>query len=1719
MKTKKKNVIRTMAAALAAVIAISPIVAHAKLRAWGTPIGDGTIHMTHNSKCAELYHSGNPEGTSNCNAKAVVKDGNWIPVYCVEKGKYLNDTDYVTASMYSNSDWNSTYGMTVRDAIGMIYVCGYNGHNGWGEVQAAIFDHDADDDTLMANSNYHKYVATQAVIWEVVTGNTYYSRNSSVQGAIDTLRSRISNYQNRETLAASSTGSISVYKSSSDAQSHANRETSVENGVGHFAYGYNSYYNPANFVEEINGKYITNKTSADFTTSTQREKITLGWTRVYGSSAEAGQSGEVIYTLDDNNADNLWGVVLWTPGNGNQLTISATASSQKVYAAFEFSFQREWYQASATLNTTKVDGQGNPSRGATFTVYNSNGTAFGTMSDTNNDGHYSISIPRSEFADEGNIYYDTDNNGNAITTPISRTYTVKETSPATEVYVNGAWKKATFAANDTTYTISISINRSTGKMTWSATGTNGGSAERSGITTTGAISFGTASQNGKTVNYQLVNANADFTIKKVDELGLEAKGATFGVYTDAACTKASSVTLTDPDGDGVFTSSQIAWGNRQKSSGTQSEVLYIKEKTAATQVKINGKWVDATCQLDTSVKTVRIVWNPADGSIYAELYDGAVTDFKSTTPKLTKSGGFDGTTSSVHADLTSAPWVNVPYVYAKGDVTIKKVDNLERQARGAEFTVYSDEACTKKVAVMTDKANDGNYSFDSIAFTKQLRNVKTEQKLTYYIKETKPATQILFNGEWISIDCKLDSAVQKITITWTPSNGNIKAVLSKDGEKDVTVNGAFDGATLTSSVHADFTGRPVVNPITSTGSMKIEKYDAETGERLTGAKFRVYNDVNSNAKYDDKDTVYLEELTDPDGDGIYLLEGMPLDKSYLVVETDAPEYYETDPNFYPFSLTPSMRNVTIDNVQWKVVEGVPGEFLNHNPIVGTTLVDKETEEHITIVRETITLIDTVEYNGLHIGESYVMTGTLYDKKTGETIKDKDGAPITSSVTFVPEETAGTVDVPFEINTEVARTMVIVAAEKVRHEESEKWVGIHFDLKDEGQTVYVPNLQTTLTDKSTNDHVAVDGDITLTDVVSYENLVPGLEYTVTGKLMDKRTGEVLKDKDGKEITSSVTFTPETRDGKIEVEFILNREIADDTVLVAFESLNYKEILIVSHEDIDDVDQTVYFPRIKTTLVGERTGAHVAPQAAEITLVDTVTYYNLLPGKTYTLTGTLMNKETEQPLLDNAGNPITSTVEFTPEKPQGHVDVVFTFDSSMLNGATIVAFEELEYEKIKVATHADIKDKDQTVKVPDIKTTLFDKDLAEDPEMREMTRNQTQVTLIDTVSYKNLVPNLEYTIIGTLMVKETGEALLDQDGNPITVQATFKPEESNGSVDVELVINTNGLENKHLVAFETLMFKEEVLVVHEDINDVNQTVRVPDIGTTLKDSYTNDHIAPIAETLKLVDTVSYKELVIGKTYTVTGTLIDKETGEPLLDKNGNEITATKEFTAETKDGSVEVTFTLDSSLLQKKTVVAFEKILYLGKEVATHADLEDQEQTVIFPEIGTTATVDGKKEFYPEEKVELVDTVSYENLIPGHVYELSGMVMKADGSAFAPAGLPLTSVIRFIPEAESGTVDVVFHFNASSLTKDDSLVVFEKLYLIEVTTDENGNASERSILLTVHEDLTDEGQTVTVKPWLPKTGEEDSTGNILIGLIAICVGGAIAFVVIKKKKNDD
>ena len=100
-------------------------------------------------------------------------------------------------------------------------------------------------------------------------------------------------------------------------------------------------------------------------------------------------------------------------------------------------------------------------------------------------------------------------------------------------------------------------------------------------------------------------------------------------------------------------------------------------------------------------------------------------------------------------------------------------------------------------------------------------------------------------------------------------------------------------------------------------------------------------------------------------------------------------------------------------------------------------------------------------------------------------------------------------------------------------------------------------------------------------------------------------------------------------------------------------------------------------------------------------------------------------------------------------------------------------------------------------------------------------------------------------------------------------------------------------------------------------------------------------------KVVDTVAYKGLVPGETYIAVGTLMDKGTGEPFLDKDGNGVTARTPFEPEAPSGTVEVTFEFGTEgLAEGDELVVFEKVLdSAGNVVAAHEDIDSAEQSVV------------------------------------------------------------------------------------------------------------------------------------------------------------------------------
>lgn len=243
---------------------------------------------------------------------------------------------------------------------------------------------------------------------------------------------------------------------------------------------------------------------------------------------------------------------------------------------------------------------------------------------------------------------------------------------------------------------------------------------------------------------------------------------------------------------------------------------------------------------------------------------------------------------------------------------------------------------------------------------------------------------------------------------------------------------------------------------------------------------------------------------------------------------------------------------------------------------------------------------------------------------------------------------------------------------------------------------IPELKTTATIDGKK-KVGATEVFTLEDVVEYKHLVSGKEYTVKGILMDKATGKELLI-DSKKITSEVSFTPDKPTGSVTVEFTFDaRYIKEDTDIVVYESLYSEDKELAVHSDIDDEGQTV---TVKIPKIGTKAsidGKKEFTANGDITIDDVVSYKNLTVGKEYTISGVLMDKATGKAFLVD-GKEVCSEVTFTPEAADGEVTVSFTFDGSVINKDTeIVVFETLYRDETKIAVHADIDDKDQTVTI--------------------------------------------------------------------------------------------------------------------------------------------------------------------------------------------------------------------------------------------------------------------------------------------------------------------------------------------------------------------------------------------------------------------------------------
>ncbi len=259
------------------------------------------------------------------------------------------------------------------------------------------------------------------------------------------------------------------------------------------------------------------------------------------------------------------------------------------------------------------------------------------------------------------------------------------------------------------------------------------------------------------------------------------------------------------------------------------------------------------------------------------------------------------------------------------------------------------------------------------------------------------------------------------------------------------------------------------------------------------------------------------------------------------------------------------------------------------------------------------------------------------------------------------------------------------------------------------------------------------------------------------------------------------------------------------------------------------------------------------------------------------------------------------------------------------------------------------------------------------------------------------------------------------------------------------------------------------------------------------------------------------------TIKGLKIDRETGENIAGALFGLFNAVKkEFTEKTailtSESNEDGIFTFDNVPYGEYIVRELKPAEgYLPNEENYQATVSEDEEVIEItvkndktPELGTTATIDGKKEFTVNGDITIDDVVSYKHLKAGKEYTVSGVLIdKSTGKPFLVDAKEVRSEVTFTPETADGEVTVSFTFDGSVITKETEIVVFETLY-------------REGTEIAVHADIEDENQTVTIhpqpEPEKPQTGDNSNLG-FYIGLASVAVGGLIAFLIIKFKKKDE
>ena len=743
------------------------------------------------------------------------------------------------------------------------------------------------------------------------------------------------------------------------------------------------------------------------------------------------------------------------------------------------------------------------------------------------------------------------------------------------------------------------------------------------------------------------------------------------------------------------------------------------------------------------------------------------------------------------------------------------------------------------------------------------------------------------------------------------------------------------------------------------------------------------------------------------------------------------------------------------------------------PTGHTTAADKDTTTKLASDSKTATIYDDFYFENLAKGMTYTITGVVHKRnnetgeddgvltyKEGSTTKEvsktitvevrADGtivAPAAESyqVTSSTDETiTGKVRLAFTFDASLLEGITTTVFETVSVDNIT--VFTHSNINDNDQQIHFMKLYTLLKSNSTNKSIgAIVANETATDVLYFEKVPFGASIVFNGTLKYKDTQAnfttanvtlnvsntgVATSSSG--ITTDVDYVVDeatkTVTGTIKLVYSYNSTGLKNKTLVSFVTAKHNDIVVALHEDINDTDETVYYPDIHTNAKDANTMSNVS-KLGTTQIIDTVTLNNLVVGNTYVVTGTVNVKNEDGSYggiatkkvndvdtqitksvtitISDAGvitldDAITnSTLVVTGKTASGTIDITFDVDNTNYLGKDFVVYENLYTDNILLVAHNDITDVLQTIHNPSGSTQAMDSQTQD--EVGTVIENGT-ITLVDTVSLNNLPVGKTYRVDGIIKDKATGENVKNGNNN-ITSSVTFTVNADGtitavspstiisqvttydrvdgtitGSVQMNFTVPSSTLANKDVVVFESgyvvVSNTSSVLVFEEnELSELTQTVHFPDLSSIATDDTYGGHVGVVSKTSAITEELTLYNVVYGKTYVVTASLVDQITKTNLkvnnenieknitvtIDDNGNVSARDEKNTAitvksttkydddKTVDTSILIPFIYDSTVVSGKTMVVYDTLSHNDIVVKTHNDPTNTLQQINYYEL--------------------------------------------------------------------------------------------------------------------------------------------------------------------------